>query len=100
MAYINLVPIGVPKAKHETSLANAEYFIGRHGRPYEIILDGDEEAFCVIANWAETTWAFLGFSWGYGGEGPHEMSGIPLGIEYIASLPEKINKTFCSKNRE
>ena len=61
----------------EVSLANAIYFVQKHGLPYSVRLSNPGSQPCVanhtvIAAWGTPdlgTFIFTGFGWGYGGSG-------------------------------
>lgn len=56
------------------SLHNARALISRHGLPERVALLTDDRGEWVIeAHWPGLTHRFLGFSWGYSGEGPRGL---------------------------
>jgi hypothetical protein len=85
------------------SLSNAAKLIAAYGKPVQVVLEDDpKDGHTVTAFWpGERSFKFTGFSWGYGGTGPHglerffEMAGIVCGIKTIMSWPEKgLKKTI------
>lgn len=79
------------------SLENAAALIKEHGTPRRIDLSDDpEDGNSVTAYWRDGMhFKFTGFSWGYGGTGPHgleqffQMCGVLCGMQTIMSWPQK-----------
>ena len=79
------------------SLENAKIIIAAYGSPRRVELSDDpEEGNTVVAYWSNGFhFAFTGFSWGYGGTGPHgleqffQMCGIVCGMSAIITWPQK-----------
>ena len=79
------------------SLENAAQLIAENGSPIRLDLaDEPEEGNTVTAYWRNGMhFKFTGFSWGYGGTGPHglerlfEMCGIVCGMSAIITWPQK-----------
>lgn len=91
----------------QISLNNAWYSLERFGYPTTLELVEEKEEWFVYATWKndkntiEVRHKFSGFSWGYGGEGPHGLMIFleALGLNDIASqvvdgqfknLPQKV----------
>lgn len=61
----------------QISLENAQQIIEEKGPPdlIQLINEGENTAeHMVVATWGEFSHTFTGFSWGYGGEGPHGLA--------------------------
>jgi hypothetical protein len=79
------------------SLENAIQLLEAYGTPRRIDLSDDpEDGNIVTVYWPNAFhFKFTGFSWGYGGTGPHgldqffQMCGIVCGMETIMSWPQK-----------
>jgi len=86
------------------SLFNAKVLTLAHGPVKHVYLYGDSQHcdYLTSVTFSDGThFDLTGFSWGYGGTGPHglerffEMAGIVCGIKSIMSWPEKgLKKTI------
>jgi hypothetical protein len=74
------------------SLDNALFLMSQHGCPNSIELIQEPNEWHVRLDWEKVFHTFSGFSWGYGGEGPHGFMTllISLGLNDIAmQVPKK-----------
>lgn len=95
----------------DISESNADFLIGKYGIPDRIRLHNHpENGYTVTVTWphqglADTlVWDFTGFSWGYGGTGPHGLvrflnrCGIDISIQEVASMDQEKEMTFNLDN--
>jgi hypothetical protein len=73
------------------SLHNAHVLISKYGLPDEVeLFMDDREGTLVDARWENRWHQFSGFSWGYGGTGPHGLVNFlnELGVHPEASIEQ------------
>lgn len=79
------------------SLNNALYLLTKFGYPLEIHLVEEPDEWYVNMVWKNKVHQFSGFSWGYGGEGPHGLMTLFTALELNNEAAEVPDGNFKGK---